>query len=65
MKIIKEDFKARTFKQLVQLMSEANSEDDALNAAGQIDVSFQHDKINWNDHQMLYALVSKVIDSFR
>ena len=61
MKILKEESgNFLTFKQLVKLFSEANTEEDFWKAASEIDKSFQADKINWNDHQMLYRLSDRI-----
>jgi len=60
MKVLREAGQFKSFKQLVKLISEINSEDSFNVACGEIDNSFQHDKINWDDHELLYKLVSKV-----
>lgn len=60
MKVLKEAGQVKSFKQLVKVISEINSEDSFNAACGDIDISFQKDKINWDDHELLYKLVSKV-----
>ena len=50
----------KTFKQLVALISEINSEDDRSYTLGEIDRSFEREKISWSDHDMLYQLACKV-----
>ena len=64
MKVVNEDRQVLTFKQLVKLFSEVQTEEDFNRACGAIDDSFQHDKINWNDHELLYdlaRLISKAV----
>ena len=60
MKVLKEVVKFKTFKQLVDTISNISSDEDFNEACGEIDISFQHDKISWKDHELLYKLVSKV-----
>lgn len=60
MKVLREARQAKSFKQLVKVISEINSEDSFNAACGDIDISFQNDKITWDDHELLYKLVSKV-----
>ena len=36
------------------------AEDDFNKACGEIDRAFQAEKINWDDHELLYSLVSKI-----
>ena len=50
----------KTFKQLVALISEINSEDDRSYTLGEIDRSFEREKTSWSDHEMLYQLACKV-----
>ena len=49
-----------TFKQLVKLISEIEVEDDKNEAFALIDWSYQHDKITWTDHEMLFTLTDKI-----
>ena len=60
MKVLRETGQAKSFKQLVKVISEINSEDSFNAACGDIDRSFQAEKITWDDHELLYKLVSKV-----
>lgn len=46
MKVLREARQVKSFKQLVKVISEINSEDSFNAACGDIDISFQHDKIN-------------------
>lgn len=50
----------KTFKQLVVLISRISTEDDRSYALGELDRSFEREKISWNDHEMLYQLACKV-----
>lgn len=60
MKVIREARQFKSFKQIVSEIADINSQEDFDAACGDIDISFQHDKINWDDHELLYKLVSKV-----
>lgn len=51
---INEAGKFLTFKELIKLFSEIETEDDFNRACGEIDNSFQHEKISWGDHELLY-----------
>jgi len=55
-----EDNKVLTFKQLVKLFASVNTKEDLYRAEGQIDNSFQHEKISWDDHELLYDLSAKI-----
>lgn len=46
-----------TFKKLVILISEIKNEDDFWEAYGKVDISFQKEKITWNDHQCLFNIL--------
>lgn len=60
MKVLKEAVRFKTFKQLVDTIASISSKEDFDAACGEIDSSFQHDKINWKDHELLYKLISRV-----
>ena len=60
MKVLKEAVRFKTFKQLVDTIASISSKEDFNRACGEIDDSFQHDKITWNDHELLYKLISKL-----
>lgn len=51
----------KTFKQLVKEIAEIKTEEERLTVYVDIDNSFQHEKITWDDHQILYTLVFRVI----
>lgn len=46
-----------TFKKIVEAMANGTSVDELC---GMIDSSFQAGKINWTDHETLYALVNRI-----
>lgn len=46
-----------TFKKIVEAMAKGASVDELC---GMLDSSFQAGKINWNDHETLYALVNRL-----
>ena len=48
------------FKKIVAAITAIQTEEDFNVACGMIDTAFQQEKISWNDHQLLYSLVSKL-----
>ena len=52
--------KALTFKKMVEFISDINTEAKKDEAYGLIDFSFQHEKLTWADHEMLYALMARI-----
>lgn len=48
--------KPKTYKQLVEKMSEMETESDLNAICYEIDWSFQQEKITWKDHETLYKL---------
>ena len=50
----------KSFKQLVQMIHDIETEDDRNKTWGEINKSFESDKITWKDHEMLYDLASMV-----
>ena len=49
-----------TYKQIVKAISEAKTEEELEKAMWDIDRSFEHEKITWNDHETLYAIASRL-----
>lgn len=49
-----------TFKQLVKRIHDIKTEEDRNEVFGQIDRSYDMEKISWNDHELLYDLASMV-----
>lgn len=49
-----------TYKQLIKLISEAETNEDVEKAWWNIDRAFEHEKITWNDHEILYTIASKL-----
>ena len=53
-----------TFKQLVKEIASVAIYELTIETenylAGEIDRSFQHDKISYSDHQLLFALLNKI-----
>ena len=64
MKILRESSSVKSFKQLVEALSQVHSKEDTNEVMGQIDNSFQAEKISWKDHEMLYELASIVYNAF-
>jgi len=51
--------KALNYKQIIEIISTIDSLEAFNTACGEIDISFQADKISWKDHEQLYKLVSR------
>ena len=51
----------KTFKQLVGQLSEIKTKEDLWALCGEIDRSYQHEKITWNDHETLYKIINNVV----
>ena len=49
----------KTFKQLVTMISKIETEHDQYEAKDEVTQSFQHQKITWNDHELLMNLIRK------
>lgn len=49
-----------TFKQLVKMIHDIKTEEDKNKVFGQIDRSYEMEKINYKDHEMLYDLACMV-----
>lgn len=50
----------KNFKQLVAAISEINSEESRDYVCGEINRSFDREKITWAEHEMLYQIACKV-----
>lgn len=48
------------FKKIVAAIAAIKTHDDFNEVCGMIDRAFQKDKINWNEHELLYAVLGKV-----
>lgn len=48
------------FKQLVAAIAGIESEEDRNYVCGEINLSFEHEKISWKDHEMLYQLACRL-----
>lgn len=49
-----------SFKSLVEELNKINSIESANEVMGEIDNSFQVEKISWKDHETLYDIASKL-----
>ena len=65
MKILRESSSVKSFKQLVKSLSQVHSKDDANEVMGEIDNSFNQNKLSWDDHEMLYDLASKLYELYK
>ena len=50
-----------THKQLVKLLSEVKTTEDLWSFTHEVDMSFQHEKITWEDNETLYRIVNNII----
>lgn len=50
----------KTFKQLVVELSNVRTKEDLNRFCFQIDMSYQHDKITYQDNETLYRIVNNV-----
>lgn len=52
-----------TFKKLIQRLADCRTEDD-INAflydQNGVDISYQREKITWNDHELLFTLAARI-----
>lgn len=48
--------KYKTFRQIVKMISEKDN-----TAFHEIKMSFEHEKISWNDYEILYRLAEEVL----
>lgn len=52
------------FKKFLKMIIEAKDREDAIQnvfyGAEGIDQAYQHEKITWKEHQMLFALIEKM-----
>ncbi len=48
------------YKKIVAAIADINSQEDFDTVCGMIDTAFQQEKISWKDHEVLYAVVSKI-----
>lgn len=48
------------FKKIVAAIAEINTREDVDNVLGMIDTAFQHEKISWKDHEVLFGIVGKI-----
>lgn len=53
-----------TFKKFVERIATAKNKEDAIQrvfyGADGIDMAFQKEKITWNEHELLFALIMKM-----
>lgn len=50
----------KTFKQLVVELSNIRTKEDLYTFCGNVDMSYQHDKITYQDNETLYDIVRYV-----
>lgn len=49
-----------SYKKLVEAIANMKTEEDRLEVWGQINRSFEKEKITWKDHETLYDLASRI-----
>lgn len=52
--------KAKTFKQICEMIADATTFEQVQEIYGQIDFSFQLEKITWKEHEILYHINDKI-----
>lgn len=50
----------KTFKQLVVELSNVKTQEDCFRFCHDVDMSYQHDKITYQDNETLYRIVNKI-----
>ena len=48
------------FKKFVKRIAGLTNSDEAMELWGEIDLAYQREKITWDDHQTLFALINKI-----
>lgn len=51
----------KTFKQLVVELSNVRTKEDLYQFCCDVDMSYQHDKITYQDNETLYRIVNNVV----
>lgn len=49
-----------TYKKLIEAIANMKTEEDRLEVWGQINRSFEKEKITWKDHETLYDIASRI-----
>lgn len=49
-----------TFKQLIRMLAEVETKADAWDVECEVKKSYEHDKITWADHELIYSLLGKL-----
>lgn len=49
---------AKTYKQIIEAMSQIKTEDDYNRVCGEISNSFSREKITWKDYEILHQLAA-------
>lgn len=51
----------KTFKQLISQLAEVRTKEDLWTLCGDIDQSYQHEKITYKDNETLYQIINHVV----
>ncbi len=51
----------KTFKQLITDLANVRSKDDLYRFMFDVDMSYQHDKITYNDNEIIYKIINNVV----
>lgn len=53
--------KYKTFKQLISQLAEVRTKEDVWTLCGEVDQSYQHGKITYNDNETIYKIINHVV----
>jgi hypothetical protein len=51
----------KTFKQLIGQLAEVKTKEDLWALCGEVDMSYQHEKITYKDNETIYKIINNVV----
>lgn len=51
----------KTFKQLIIQLAEVQIKEDLYNLMGEVDMSYQHEKITYKDQETIYKIINNIV----
>lgn len=51
----------KTFKQLVTALADVKTKEELHHFCYEVDMSYQHDKITYNDNEIIYKIINNVV----
>lgn len=60
-KVNKRKGDSKMFKKIIAAIAKIDTMDDYNAVCGMVDIAFQQEKISYNDHELLYDLLGKVM----